>query len=359
MTKRVVFIAAGGTGGHMYPAVALAHQLTEKNTTVIWIGSGSKLEQKVLEPYGWTYHAVRAKPYRGTGLMAKLMLPYHLLCGVLVAWRLFRRYKPAYLITTGGYVSVTSSIAAGLSSVPVFLCEQNSKPGLANRYLSRFVRAVFTAYPKVFSQKKSSRYLQVGNPLRRQLIERSQQSRSNENYLRLLVLGGSQGATIFNTRVPDLLGQLQDKSRVQITHIAGPKADKQAVMDAYKKHGFDACVHDYVQDMASLYLNTDLVLARSGALTLSELMQFSLPAFLVPLPSSADNHQFYNALYHHRFGACQLIEQTQLLEDHYLANCVHAFISDPALRKRMQQSAKRLKTPKAAESIIAECEALV
>tara|TARA_B100001989_G_scaffold208118_1_gene156973 strand:+ start:400 stop:1482 length:1083 start_codon:yes stop_codon:yes gene_type:complete len=360
MTKQTVFIAAGGTGGHMYPAVALAHQLTEQKKKVVWIGSGSKLEQKVLAPYAWTYKVVRAKPYRGTGIKAKLLLPFHLLLGVATAWRLLRRHKPIYLITTGGYVSVASTIAACLAGVPVFLCEQNARPGLANRYLSRYVRAIFTAYPKVFSETIKQQYLQMGNPLRRQMIEHSMLERSQANQkLRLLILGGSQGAAVFNEQVPKLLSQLRDKDRIAITHIAGPSADKQAITDAYSTSGYVATVHNYVQDMASLYLESDLVLARSGALTLAELMQFSLPALLVPLPNSADNHQYYNALYHHRLGACRLIEQPQLLQPFYLANTLQAFISDSSLSQRMRKAAKSLQKPAAAESIIAHCDALI
>ena len=361
MSQNTVFIAGGGTGGHIYPGIAIAQSLSHQQLSVVWMGSGSALEKRLLQPYGWAYHPVYAKPFRGTTVWQKLCLPSYVLLGICLALYQCLRYRPKYVITMGGYVSVVTAIAAFLLCVPVFVCEQNAKPGLANRVLCFFASQIFTAYPGVFQGRAAKKTRRLGNPLRENLLAKSVAHRIVPQHacFRILVMGGSQGATVFNQRLPDLLGDMQDKSAVQVTHIAGAGHDLSAITALYQKHGIAAQVTAYVDDISQCYLSTDVVIARAGALTLSEIVQFQLPALLVPLPGSADNHQFYNAWYHQQCGACWMLEQSQLLTGHHLVNMLHALRCDPQLLQRMSAAAARLQTPQAGLQIVQHCQAFI
>lgn len=354
MNNKNVVIAAGGTGGHIYPGIALAEKLTEKDYKIIWLGSGSKLEKDILAPYGWHYHSVQAKPYRGTGIWKKIILPAYLLKSFIFSLGYLLRYRPAYLITTGGYVAITSAIAAYCLRIPVHLCEQNAKPGLANRCLAILAKRIFTAYPHVFNSRYVGKVFQIGNPLRQTLITRSQEQKTTivGNSLRLLVLGGSQGARVFNEHIPRLLQDVQNKELISITHIAGKQGNLKHIQAMYAKNKIQANVKEFIEDISSCYMNVDFVIARAGALTLSELMQFKLPAILVPLPSSADNHQFYNALHHHQRGACWLVDQDKLLQDNYLANLINILLHSDKTITQMKAAADRMQIANVAEKII-------
>lgn len=356
MIKKVV-IAAGGTGGHIYPGVALAQCLQEKSVDVCWVGSGSDLEKRILAPLGFAYRQVRAKPLRGTGRLQKLVLPWFLFCGLVRSMFYLWCERPQYVLTTGGYVSVTCAVAAWLMRIPVFMCEQNARPGIANRLIARFACGVFTAYPDVFPNLGRKKVLQTGNPLRQNLVEASAGvlKREKSDELRLMVLGGSQGAGALNDKVPLLLEGLSDKSGLEVIHVAGKWGRIDWIEQAYQDAGIKAEVVTYLDDIAAYYQRVDMVIARSGALTLSELMQFGLPAILVPLPGSADNHQFHNAWWHKHLGACELLEQSKLDEPGLLVNMLQVMLRHAQGLSRMQQAAIRLRTPHAASKIIDRC----
>lgn len=360
MIKKVV-IAAGGTGGHIYPGVALAQCLLERSVDVCWIGSGSALEKRILKPYAWTYRHVQAKPLRGARWRQKMILPWFLGCGIARSmWYLWVE-KPQYVLTTGGYVSVTCALAAWLMRIPVFMCEQNARPGMANRLISRFSRGIFTAYPDVFPVSLGKNVLQTGNPLRKSLLQASVDAGqcAGRSVKRLMVLGGSQGASILNDKVPGLFSGLQDKSGVEVLHVAGKWGRIDWIEEAYQDAGVKAEVVTYLDDIAQHYKQADLVIARAGALTLSELVQFALPAILVPLPGSADNHQFYNAWWHKHLGVCELIEQSVLDQPDVLLNTLQSMLRHDRGLARMRQAAMRLRTPHAATAILDSCQRLV
>jgi len=355
-------IAAGGTGGHIYPGVALAQELKERGYECLWIGSGSKLEKAILDSEPIQYKKILAKPFRGSSLFSKFLLPFHLIVALSQALWLIGMYKPDYVITTGGYVSVTTAFAAKICQHKVFMCEQNSRAGLTNRLVSRIANGLFTAYPGVFKTNRKRKIWQVGNPLRKNIIQRIENAKINQqsslNTINILVMGGSQGAQVFNEQLPRLLQNIENKHAINILHQAGDKANIDTIQEKYGTYGLKANVVKYIDDMALAYSNADFAIARSGALTLTELMSAGLPSILVPLPNSADNHQYYNALHHSRRGACWLLCQNDLVRDGYIENLVNTLTSCPDIRQKMRSSCEKLKTTDAAKSIITQCEVL-
>lgn len=352
-------ISGGGTGGHIYPGVALATELKERGYNVIWMGSGSELERSILNQYPFKYEHVTAKPYRGASLIRKIVLPIGIVYGVVSALVKMLNNKPEFLITMGGYVSVTSAIAAAFLKIPIHICEQNSRSGLANKVLSVMATTIFTAYPNVFKKKSSKKIIEIGNPLRKELIKTSNEKRhvkQEGEKLTLLVMGGSQGAKTLNENVPKCMENIKDSQKIRIIHQAGGAAQIEEIIKAYKNSGIEARVEKYFDDMASIYSGVDLVIARSGALTLSELMQFGLPAILVPLPGSADNHQFFNALHHERKGACWILRQEELSGQGKLEKMIDILMTGKGTLKKMKHACIKMKRENVAEKIIQACE---
>lgn len=359
MAKQHIIIAAGGTGGHIYPAVALAQALEKQARKVQWVGSGAKLEKRLLSPYAWPVTEIAAKPYRQAGWLGKCQLAFVLAFGVAKAAWIMIKKRPAYVITTGGYVSVATALAAKVLGIKVYICEQNARPGLANRLLCHLATKVFTAYPNVFPQLKEKKIHMTGNPLREQVIKASDEvepTRSQKDEaLTILIMGGSQGANIFNEKIPTLLADIEDKQRIRIIHQAGAQANIQEIEKAYLAHGIQADVLPYLDPITTYYQRSHLVIARSGALTITELIQFKLPAILVPLPNSADNHQFYNALYHQQLGSAWLLPQDRLIRPGYLANMINTLHSSPAHIEKMQHVCQQIRQQSTADKIIDHC----
>ena len=360
MIDETVMVAGGGTGGHIYPGVALAVELKERGYHVIWVGSGSKLEKSILNQYQFKYEHITAKPYRGTSLVEKIVLPVGIACGVISALIKMIKNRPKFLITMGGYVSVTSAIAATILKIPIHMCEQNSRSGLANRALSVMATTIFTAYPNVFRRGTSQKILEMGNPLRKELIEKSDEKRllkKEGGKLTILVMGGSQGARTLNETVPRRIKFINGGQKIRVIHQAGGSAQIEKIINAYKESEIEARVERDFDDIASIYSEVDLVIARSGALTLSELIQFELPAILIPLPGSADNHQFFNALHHERKGTCWILQQEDLLRVGKLEKMIDiCMVGEKKTLKRMKHACIKMKRDNVAEKIIQACE---
>ena len=357
--KKTVMIAGGGTGGHIYPGVALATELKERGYNVVWMGSGSKLEKSILNQYPLKYEHVTAKPFRGASLIRKIVLPIDVAYGVVSALIKMLNNKPKFLITMGGYVSVTSAIAAAILKIPIHMCEQNSRCGLANKVLSVMATTIFTAYPNVFRKKSTKKIIETGNPLRKELIKRSNKKRrlkKEGQKLTVLVMGGSQGAKTLNENVPRIMKEIKSSQKIRVIHQTGGTAQIEKIIKAYKESGIEARVEKYFDDIAGIYSEVDLVIARSGALTLSELMQFELPAILVPLPGSADNHQFFNALHHERKGACWILQQEDLFREGKLEKMIDILMTGEGTLKKMKHACIKMKRENVAEKIIQACE---
>lgn len=289
-----VLIMAGGTGGHIMPGLALAEALRERGLRVDWLGTAAGMEARLVPQAGLPLHTISVAGVRGKGWVARLALPWMLARSVWQAWRLLRKLKPRLVFGFGGYAAAPGGLAAALAGVPLLIHEQNARAGSTNRLLARFARGVYAAYPHTFAD--SSRVRVVGNPVRAQILalpEPQARGVGVQQPLRLLVLGGSQGAQVLNEIVPAALAQLPKALRPQVRHQAGRTLA--AAQQAYAAAGLDAAPEAFIDDMPAAYAQADLVICRAGALSLAELAAVGLAAILVPLPNAIDDHQRANA----------------------------------------------------------------
>ena len=288
-------ILAGGTGGHVYPAQAVAELLKQRGVPFVWMGRVDGLERRAAADLGCVFLPVSAGPVRGRGVSGAVIGLVRTVGALFQAWVHIRRHRPAVVLSTGGYVSVAGSVAARLLGIPLCLHEQNAVPGLANRLLSRFASRVMVAFPDVFPNRPDA--VITGNPVRPALSVSAAADRAEPAEPRLLVIGGSQGARILNHVVPAAVKLLTRRMKISVCHQSGPAAvDK--VRAQYGDTGETSVqVHGFIDDMAAVYHWADIVVCRAGAITLAELGVVGLPAVLVPYAVAADDHQTANARY--------------------------------------------------------------
>ena len=309
-------IMAGGTGGHIFPGLALARELQARGESVAWLGSRNSMEARQIPATGIDFYALSISGLRGKGKLALLLAPLRLLWALLQAWRLLRRLRPARVIGFGGFASGPGGLAAYWLGIPLYIHEQNALPGMTNRRLSQVAQRVFTAFPSAFADL--DKVVCVGNPVRAdlcQLAEPQQRYQERSGPLRVLVVGGSLGAQVLNERLPQALASLPPELRPQVWHQAG--AGKEAsTLQAYQELLGDSMngvqVSAFIEEMASAYAWADLVICRAGALTISELAVVGVAAVLVPFPFAVDDHQTYNARFLAESGAAILLPQPEL-----------------------------------------------
>lgn len=322
---KTVLIIAGGTGGHIFPALAVADQLAAQQVSVQWLGSRNRLEQKLVDGR-YPIHYVSTGAVRGKGLLTKLLSPLRLLMATWQAWRYIRRIKPNAVLAMGGFVSGPGGLAAKLAGVPLVVHEQNTLPGLTNRYLAKLANKVLQAFPKAFPDKIQA--VTIGNPVRSAICElpEPEQRWSQDENCRLLVLGGSQGAHAVNQLVTKATGLLNNKASIAVWHQTG-RNDEAEVRAAYQQQGIAATVTAFIDDMAEAYAWADIAICRAGALTVSELAAAGLGALFIPFPYAVDDHQYHNAKWLVAHGAAELYRQTQitptLLRDKMTAWCAN------------------------------------
>lgn len=309
---RVALIMAGGTGGHVFPALAAARVLRERGFEPIWLGTQRGLEAKLVPPQQIEIEWISVGGLRGKGITTLLAAPFRLSLAIWQSLQVMRRRKPAVVLGAGGFVSGPGGIAAWLTRRPLVIHEQNAVAGLTNKVLARLAKRVFEAFPASFP--KSVRAERVGNPVRREiaaLAPPAQRYGDRSGPLRVLIIGGSQGATRLNVVVPAALAMIEAATRPQVLHQAGERHLQQA-RESYAKHGVQADVRAFIDDMAEVYGWADLVICRSGALTVSELAAAGLPAVFVPFAAAVDDHQTYNARFSVEAGAGVLIAESEL-----------------------------------------------
>lgn len=312
MMSRTVLIMAGGTGGHVFPALAAARVLRERGFEPVWLGTQRGLEAKLVPPQQIPIEWITVGGVRGKGITTLLAAPFRLARAVWQSLQVMRRRNPVVVLGAGGFVSGPGGIAAWLTGRPLLIHEQNAVAGMTNRVLARFASRVFEAFPSSFpSSIKAER---VGNPVRREIAALpSPESRYAERSgpLRVLIIGGSQGASRLNVVVPAALAMIDASTRPAVLHQAGERHIESA-REAYAKHGVQADVRAFIDDMAEAYAWADLVICRSGALTVSELAAAGLPAVFVPFAAAVDDHQTHNARFPVSAGAGVLIPEADL-----------------------------------------------
>jgi UDP-N-acetylglucosamine--N-acetylmuramyl-(pentapeptide) pyrophosphoryl-undecaprenol N-acetylglucosamine transferase len=311
MNPAPVLIMAGGTGGHVFPALAVARALRGRNETVVWLGTRQGLESRLVPQEGFPLETIRVSGLRRKGPDAWLTAPWQLLVAIIDALRVVRERRPKVVLGMGGFASGPGGFAAWLLGRPLVIHEQNTVAGLTNRLLAGLAREVLEAFPGSFSAGRATRV--TGNPVRDDisaLPDPRQRLAGRTGPLRVLVLGGSQGARVLNETVPEALALLDEPARPEVWHQAGP-ATLEVARAAYREAGVSARVDAFIEDMAVAYAWADLVVCRSGALTVSELAAAGLPAVLVPFPGAVDDHQTRNAAFLVDRGAAVLVPQPE------------------------------------------------
>src|SRR3989338_7748129 len=314
MKVKKVLIIAGGTCGHVFPALAVAQYLRTEQIDVFWMGTTRGLEGEILSQTAFPFYALKISGLRRKSLLQRLVAGWQLLHAFFQAFFIIYKNKPDVVLAMGGYASGPGGLAAWVLHKKLILHEQNTAMGLTNRLLSRFATRVLTGFPNTSGVPDLKKVLYVGNPVRDdiskiELPDVRFQNRKDEP-LHVLVLGGSQGAAALNKIVPESIALLKDKP--MIWHVAGPKQVTET-RDIYRAKQIDAQVDPFVTDMAMAYAWADVVICRAGALTIAELMAAGVASILVPYPFAADQHQMTNACFLSDQGAAILIEEKDLI----------------------------------------------
>ena len=351
---RPVFVMAGGTGGHVFPALAVANILRDKGEQVVWLGTHAGLESSVVPKAGFTMEWISISGLRGEGIMPLLKAPLKLINACIQAWKIFRLHRPKAVLGMGGFVSGPGGLVAWLLRVPLFIHEQNSIIGLTNRMLSRLAQKNYVAFPSAAEQLKHHRHVEyVGNPVRIELIDlpppADRFASRQSDKLNLLVIGGSLGAASLNRVIPQAIALLGEDSKLEVKHQCGQKHLK-TCKNEYQTNQVQAEVLAFIDDMKAVYLWADLVICRAGALTIAELAAVGLAAILVPYPYAVDDHQFYNALYLQQSAAARLIRDDEL-NAQSLADLLQHFQLQRAELLTMAENARVLAKKDAAQIV--------
>ncbi len=349
--KHRVLIMAGGTGGHVFPGLAVAHALIDAGVEVEWLGGGKGIENRLVPDAGILLHRLPTAGLRGKGLLAKLGGGIKAMKAVWQALRLLRERQPALVIGFGGYAAGPGGLAALLRNIPLFLHEQNAVPGTTNRLLAKRAKRVFSGFPVSIGEREAE---WLGNPVRQTiaaLAPPKQRFAGRKGELRILVLGGSLGAKAINECVPEALAAMSDKP--QCWHQTG--ADHiESVKAQYKQRQVEAKVEPFIDDMAEALGWADLVICRAGALTVSELSCAGLGALLIPLPHAIDDHQTQNARWLTRNGGGEWWPQSQL-SPRNLASYLSKLSREQCLL--WAEAARSVAKPEAAQQLAAACTA--
>ncbi|MDD3353103.1 undecaprenyldiphospho-muramoylpentapeptide beta-N-acetylglucosaminyltransferase [Zoogloea sp.] len=304
-----LMVMAGGTGGHIYPGLAVADALRDRGWKVVWMGHPDGMEARIVPVSGYEMAWVRFTALRGKGLLRKLLLPFNLLRGFAQALAQIRRVRPDVVLGMGGYVTFPGGMMAALSGVPLVVHEQNSVAGLANKVLAGVADKVVTGFPNVLGKGEWA-----GNPVRAAITAvalPAERFAGRCGPLRLLVVGGSLGAAALNDTLPRALAMIPADQRPVVTHQAGTR-QIDALRAAYKAAEVEGELLPFIDDMAERYASADLVICRSGALTVAELAAVGVASVLVPYPHAVDDHQTGNARFLAEAGGAVLLRQTEL-----------------------------------------------
>ena len=344
---KTILIMAGGTGGHIFPGLAVAAEMRAAGWEVVWMGARGGMEERLVPKHGYRAAWIRAKAARGKGLVQKLLLPANLLYSFWESARHIRRLRPNVVLGLGGYVAFPGGMMASLWNRPLALHEQNAIPGLANRVLSQISDKVMSGFPQALKNAEWT-----GNPVRAEIAAipaPEARFRNRTGPLRILVVGGSLGAQTLNESVPRALALMTD--RPQVVHQAGEKH-----LEALNKHYREAKVQGelvaFIDDMARRYAEADLVICRAGAVTIAELSAGGMPSILVPFPHAVDDHQTANAKFLADHGAAILIQQREL-SPRKIADLIGSL--DRAKLLEMARKARALGKPDAARVVAERC----
>ncbi len=355
MKNKTLLVMAGGTGGHVFPALATVEVLQQQGIQVEWLGSRHGIEAELVPAAGIKLHSIEVRGLRGKGKLSLLLAPFKLLLAVWQAIGVLRKVKPDAVLGMGGFASGPGGVAAWLLRVPVVIHEQNAVAGMTNRWLSKVASRVMEAFGGAFPVTCKTEVM--GNPVRGAILDLAppaERFAERKGPIRLLVLGGSLGAQAVNEILPTVLAPLSPEQRPEVWHQVG-KRNYEAAAAAYAAEGVsDVRVVPFIEDMAAAYGWADLVLCRSGALTVSELAIAGVGSILVPFPHAVDDHQTGNAQFLSQAGAGKLIQQKDLKVSE-LAGLLTGEFNDRTQLLQMAEKAKEIGIPESRERVAAVC----
>ncbi|MEO8703018.1 MAG: undecaprenyldiphospho-muramoylpentapeptide beta-N-acetylglucosaminyltransferase [Kofleriaceae bacterium] len=348
-----LMIAGGGTGGHLFPGVAIAEELRARapDAEVRFVGTKRGIEARVLPDLGWDLTLIDVSGLKTVGLLGAVRGVFRLPRALWQARRIVKQFAPDAVIGVGGYASGPVVLMARLRGVPTAVCEQNSIPGLTNKILGRVARRIFLSFDESRRFFKAKKIVMSGNPVRRELVQRLLATTTPPvtDLVHVLVCGGSQGAVAVNELAAAALAMLAKDTKLAIVHQTGEK-DLATTQERYRAAGLAADCHAFIKDMAAAYQRADLIIGRAGATTVAELAIAGKPAVFIPYPFAADNHQEINAREMADAGAALMFRQADLTAE-TLATALRPLL-DPTLRAEMGRAMKKLAKPGAAAAVV-------
>ena len=300
-----VLFVAGGTGGHVYPALSIAKEFSKKGNHITWIGQKDSLEERICKEEQFVFKTINPKGFLKKSFLQKIVSLYFFVVSLIHSFFIILKLRPSFVVSTGGYTSLAPSLIGALFC-PLFIHEQNSIAGLTNRILHKFSKVTFEAFPNTFSNL-NHKVMCVGNPLRKEIIDHEFQTKFDDSLFKILILGGSQGSKQINDIQQDILINRNLPSKWSFIHQVG-QLESSDLRTAYENAGVKYEIKEFIDDMAEVYDDCDIVISRSGAMSISEICFIGKPSILLPLPWSSNNHQLMNALYLKDRGAAELID---------------------------------------------------
>lgn len=353
-TRAPVLIMAGGTGGHIFPGLAVAAALRTREVPVLWLGSRGGMENRIVPEHQLELHTLPVAGLRGKSLGARLAAPWMLARAGIAAWRVLRRVRPRSVLSLGGYAAGPGGVAAWLQRRPLLVHEQNRVAGITNRVLAKIARSVMSGFPDAFPAAIHAEW--TGNPVRAEIAALpapGERLAPRSGAPHLLVLGGSLGARALNMGLPDALALIPEERRPRVLHQCG-SAHVEATRATYARLHVEARIEPFLSDMAHAYAWADLVVCRAGALTLAELAAVGLGAILMPFPHAVDDHQTRNAESFVAVGAAELVQDRDFDPSRF-AGLLERLLRDPGKRLAMATAARTLAKPDAADRIAQRC----
>lgn len=353
-----IIIAGGGTGGHIFPGIAIADEILKRyeSAEVTFVGTEEGIERSIVPQEGYNIRFLRAEGIVGRSMIKRLRAGIKVILSIYDSFKIIKDLKPDAIIGVGGYASFGMVITGRFLSIPTMIAEQNSVPGLANRILGRFVNAICLTYHESISYFPKDKTYITGNPIR-QGITRGDRKRAYDLFglerdrFTILVFGGSAGARRINRAVCDSFNYLtEQRDRIQFLHQTG-RSDIEWVKESYRKWSFKGTVTPFIYEMAEAYAVSDLVISRAGATTLAELTAVGRPAILIPYPFAAANHQEENARKLSDMGAAKMILDTDLSGE-TLSEGIKEFLANDELRREMERAVRSLGRPDAASQVV-------
>ena len=358
-----LIIAGGGTGGHLFPGIAIAEEFKGRDTIneVLFVGTEKGIEARVLPKLGWSLRFISAEGIKGKGGFARIRAVLKLVPGFFESIKIIKAFKPEVVIGVGGYASAPLLLAARFSGIRTAVHEQNALPGLTNRMLGKFVDRVFVTFPDSASFFPEGKVVVSGNPLRKEIVEGLQGSvvstlkgikgqGSEGKKPTILIFGGSAGAHRINMAVLEMVGQINDPDRWKIIHQTGEK-DYKEIKEGYIEADWQADVRPFIYDMASVYSDADLIICRAGATTVTELAAAGKPAILIPYPFAADDHQRVNAESLVKAGGAMMLLEKELTGERLAAE-IERLMGDREMLEKMGDSARKLARLDAAKVVV-------